>query len=289
MEDLMQWAAEVEQAAADVYRAGARFFAADVPFAEFLEQLAGEEEWHASLLRAAGEGRSEDFSILPDTDTQQRVQDLFRRGGERLASGGMRRDEMLQLIAAAEFSEWNDYFLYALGVLKLSGEEFRLAVLEIERHKAQILAYFNSQIDGAPCLELLRGLPAVTHKRILVVEQRPGLAHLLRSALAPIGEVEVVTTGPEGVARVERRAFDVILSDIDMADMDSFDFYRQVVRFDPAFSARMLFYSGGRQALSGVAAAGIPTEQQLQQPLFLSHICRAVAGVASGGVERQMH
>lgn len=289
MDDLMHWAAEVEQAAADVYRAAARFFAADIPFAEFLEQLAGEEEWHASLLRTAAEGRSEDFSILPDPETRQRVQDLFRRGAEHLAGGAMRRDEMMQLIAAAEFSEWNDYFLYALGMLKVSGEEFRLAAFEIERHKEQIVDYFRSQADGAPCLELLRGLPAVAHKRILVVERRPGLAHLLRSALAPIGEVEVALTGPEGVAQVERRAFDVILSDVDMAEMDSLDFYRQVVRFDPAFSARMLFFSGGNQVLSEAAAAGIPPEQQLQQPVFLSHICRAVAGVVQGGEERSLH
>lgn len=288
MDDLMQWTAEVEQTAADVYRAAARYFAADAEFAGFLQQLSGEEEWHASLLRTAAQGRGEEFTILPDPDTRQRIEELFGRGTERLIRGEMTRAEMLQLIAAVEFSEWNDYFLYALGMLNLSGGEFRLAVLEIERHKVQIVEYFKQHPEGIACLELLRELPRVVSKRILVVEQRPALAHLLRTALAPMGEVEVASTGPEGVARVESNRYDVILSDVDMAEMDSLDFYRKVVKYDPAFSVRMLFFSGGRQPMSRVAAT-IPHEQLLQQPVFLSHICRAVAGVVRGGEERPLH
>lgn len=286
MESLIAWVESVERSAAELYRAASHYFRDEAEFSLLLAKLAEEELWHAQLI-ATAEGTPEEFAVVPDPDTRANIEGLFAQARSRLARGSMTREGMYAAIAAIEFSEWNEFFLYALGLLRGGGEEFRLAVGEIERHKEQIIGFFRTLADGDRYLAALRALPTATGKRILVIETRPGLALLLRSALAPIGEVHLEETGPDGLARLQAEHFDVILSDIDMGAMDSLDFYQRVVNLDPGLSGRFIFFVGSRAEAAAAQLAATGPVELLSKPSLLGQICRAVAGIAHG--ERILH
>jgi len=283
MQTIVAWLEEVEQQAGRLYFDAARRFAADRPFAVFLEKLAAEEEWHLELLRSLAAGGVEPLGDTPliglDAATGANISELFSRATARLAAGEMSRTGMLETIAAAEFSEWNDIFLYVLHLLKENSREYRAAVAEVERHKEDILDFFAAEPDGGRYLETVGQLPAVADTRILVIEKQQALGRLLRGILATIGEVEVAESAPEGLARIEKGRFDVILSDVNMQEMSSLDFYSQVVGSDPEMRDRFVFFVGGSLQES---AAGLPTEGAtlLPAPAMIRHIRRAVAGIA---------
>lgn len=284
MDNLIQWSVAVEKAAAATYRLAAEHFAGQPAFAAFLGELAAEEEWHAALLAAADAVPRPATTILPEQATCDKILQLFEETSTRLRRGEMSQDEMSRTIVAVEFSEWNEFFLYAIGALRGSANEFALAVAEIEQHKERIVEFFSSFPDGRRYLDVVYDLPGTGGKRILLIERRAPLAAQLRRALAPIGEVVLAESGDEGLARIAQQPFDVILSDVDMGTMDSFEFYRRAVSVDPAIALRCVFFAGGEGG--SAMPAELPAEQIFGKPAFVEQLCRTVAGVARGNGSR---
>jgi two-component system OmpR family response regulator len=67
--------------------------------------------------------------------------------------------------------------------------------------------------------------------RVLVVEDEPKMARLLRQGLTEHGHVaEVVESGGDGVAYAETSDFDVIVLDVMLPDIDGFDVCRRLRR-----------------------------------------------------------
>src|SRR5713101_6676709 len=82
-------------------------------------------------------------------------------------------------------------------------------------------------------------------RRALVVDDEPGMVDLLTALLKDTGwQVEVASTGRSALERVRATRFDIVLSDIRMPDGNGEDFYRAVVREQPALAKRFVFMTG---------------------------------------------
>jgi CheY-like chemotaxis protein len=283
MLSMIEWLEEIERGAAELYAAAARSFAADPAFSAFLQRLADEEKWHRQLIRSLPEGREgeavDEELITLDEETRANIAGLLAAGLKKVVAGEMSREAMLETIAAAEFSEWNDIFLYALHAMQGSGREYQAAVAEIERHKEEIARFLAAEPGGRRFLETVQRLPAVAGKRILIVEKHRALARLLRSIVATVGEVELVESGPEGLVRLENENFDVVISDINMLAMNSLEFYARVIGRDPEMKDRFVFFAGValQESLEAVAAGEATV---LAKPAMVSHLRRAVTEIA---------
>jgi two-component system cell cycle response regulator CpdR len=283
MLSIVEWLEDIERGAAELYAAAARSFAEDPAFAAFLQRLAEEEKWHRQLIRSLPMGREgeavDEELITLDEKTRANISRLLATGMNRLAAGEMSREAMLETIAAAEFSEWNDIFLYALHALQGSGREYQAAVAEIERHKEEITRFLAAEPGGGRFLETVQRLPAVAGKRILIVEKHRALARLLRSIVATVGEVELVESGPEGLVRLENEHFDVVISDINMLAMNSLEFYAKVIGLDPEMKDRFVFFTGAalQESMEAVGAGEVTV---LAKPAMISHLRRAVTDIA---------
>ena len=283
MLSIVEWLEEIESGAAELYAAAARSFAADPAFSAFLQRLAEEERWHRQLIRSLPEGREgeavDEELITLDEETRANIAGLLATSLKKVVAGEMSREAMLETIAAAEFSEWNDIFLYALHALQGSGREYQAAVAEIERHKEEIARFLAAEPGGRRFLETVQRLPAVAGKRILIVEKHRALARLLRSIVATVGEVELVESGPEGLVRLENEHFDVVISDINMLAMNSLEFYARVIGLDPEMKDRFVFFAGValQESLEAVAAGEATV---LAKPALISHLRRAVTDIA---------
>jgi CheY-like chemotaxis protein len=87
--------------------------------------------------------------------------------------------------------------------------------------------------------------PSSPQARVLVVEDEPLIAQMLRDVLEAYGyEVEVAANGLLALDKIEARAYDLILSDLRMPELDGVGLYREIKRRKPELLSRLLFVSG---------------------------------------------
>jgi PAS domain S-box-containing protein len=87
--------------------------------------------------------------------------------------------------------------------------------------------------------------PVIRGKRILVVDDEPGIAGVVAEVLQLDGHiVEVVEDGATALRRILEHRFDVILSDIRMPELDGPGLYRAIEQRDPPLLQRMIFFTG---------------------------------------------
>jgi len=286
--EIVEWLTGVERQAAEFYQEAAGRFAGDGELSAFLRALADEEAGHLRLMERARpllEGADAPDAVAVDALLREQVEERLRRGQERLAGGGLGRAELLELLAAVEFSEWNDLFLYVIQVLRGCGREFEQAAAELLRHKEEIESFLERTSEGLLPLESFRRLPPVWERRILVVEDDAPLALLLRELLAPVGAAEVARNGAEGLERLRQGYYDVIVADLDMPVMGGIPFFRQACREEPGIDRRFLFYSAACRPEVEAFFRATPVAR-LSKPASIPRLRQAVAEIARNGGRR---
>jgi len=88
-------------------------------------------------------------------------------------------------------------------------------------------------------------LPAVRGKTILVVDDEPEVADVLAELLAADGhQVETAANGVQALDKLRERAYDLIVSDLRMPELDGPGLYRELERRDPRLLRRLIFLTG---------------------------------------------
>jgi CheY-like chemotaxis protein len=81
--------------------------------------------------------------------------------------------------------------------------------------------------------------------RILIVEDEPTVAQLVADVLREEGhEVEAVLDGQEGLTRVSRNFYDLVICDLRMPRLDGTAFYDSLVRTGSTVRDRIIFITG---------------------------------------------
>ncbi len=122
--------------------------------------------------------------------------------------------------------------------------------------------------------DLVRG------KRILVVDDEPAVAEVLREMLAEDGHrVDVAPHGRAALERLGVTEFDVIISDFKMPVLDGAGLYQGLVARDPRLRDRLVFISGDTLAPDTrrfIQTTGVPT---LDKPFEAADVRRVVQQV----------
>ncbi|WP_432823963.1 response regulator [Trichloromonas sp.] len=252
MREIISWLAEVEAKASQFYAQASAAFAEDQDFSAFLSNLSAEEAEHqALLLEGAGLMARQPmpeacFSF--DESLRQTIEDPFVRAHALLKKDELTKEAMVEVIARAEFSEWNEIFLYVVDTLKGHDRTFQKAVAEIEKHRKDIETFISSFPWGEGILAKIGWLQPVWKRRILVVEDDPAIANLIKSLVMAEAEVVLAEDGEEGLARIREGFFDVVVSDIEMPKLNGVELYKQAVEVDPDLKGRFVFFSGSQKA-----------------------------------------
>src|SRR5690606_15408494 len=81
--------------------------------------------------------------------------------------------------------------------------------------------------------------------RVLVIDDEPGLQRALRRVLEHFGcEVTTTSSGEQGFDLARSGAFDIILCDVRMPELDGREIYDRLQREAPAAAQRLAFMTG---------------------------------------------
>lgn len=119
-----------------------------------------------------------------------------------------------------------------------------------------------------------------SQKRLLIVDDEPGMLRTLRRIMAVKGfEVETAASGEEAVERAASWRPDAILIDIRMPGMNGVEAFRQIKERSPNSSVVfMTAYSGSSLVDEAVAEGGIAV---LPKPLDIDTLCDRIAVAAA--------
>ena len=129
---------------------------------------------------------------------------------------------------------------------------------------------------------------AVRPGRILVVEDERTVAQLMVDVLREEGHyVEAVLDSPEGLTRISRNHYDLVICDLRMPRLDGPAFYDALVRAGSPMRNRILFTTGDTLAprtLDFVGPKGLPF---LAKPFLVEELKLAVNGLLAGAATNQ--
>jgi two-component system response regulator HydG len=110
-------------------------------------------------------------------------------------------------------------------------------------------------------------------KSILVVDDDPMFARLLEDILKGDGhQVTLAGNGVEALALLTERAFDLIMIDVRMPELDGPNFYREVQRRNPEHAHRVMFMTGGAVGAETAELLSKVRTPVLRKPLEVKEI-----------------
>jgi DNA-binding response OmpR family regulator len=103
-----------------------------------------------------------------------------------------------------------------------------------------------------------QGWRAVYKPTILIADDDPAILNLVLQLLAPWTNVECAQSGRAALDAIERRRFDLVILDCEMADMSGLDVLLQIGRMDPDIRSPVMMLSAVREPekVSRLIAAG---------------------------------
>ncbi len=120
----------------------------------------------------------------------------------------------------------------------------------------------------------------VRGKAILVADDEPAIAELLADLLAMDGHhVDAVENGARALDKLGERAYDLILANIRMPDLDGPGLYREVERRHPHLARRFIFLTGDALTPETRGFLEEPGRTSLGKPFALHEVLRVVQRV----------
>ena len=248
MDSIITWLIGVETSAANLYEEAAIVFRGDEDFSRFLSQMAGEEREHVKLLQKASAAISDSemkrASFYFGDDFRDKIEAPFSRALRLSKDGTLTKNAMVNVVADAEFSEWNELLLYTLDLLNVLDEEVQQAMLDFKKHRMRAQEYIASLPGGDSVILRVQRLTRPGGKRVLIVEDNLSVARMLEALAMDQVEVIIARDGQEGISCIQQRHFDLIISEIDLPKMNGVEMYKQALEKNPNIGSRFIFFTG---------------------------------------------
>jgi two-component system chemotaxis response regulator CheY len=249
MEDIITWLCNIEDLACNFYKRAADRFKEDPVLADFLHQLAEDEAQHSQLLASVRDlsrdkEESPQFAVIVDAATRERVEKPVRDCLAKVLDGDWTPTALLSNIVKAEFSEWNDIFLYVMTTCQQDSKTLQHIAATVQAHQNRIEKYLDGLPDHLRPPQHVRDLPKVWEHTFLVVEDESVIRILWERLLHRRGKVESANNGRKGLEKTNRSFFDVIITDIDMPVMNGLEFFRQATLHNKGLRKHLVFCTG---------------------------------------------
>jgi CheY-like chemotaxis protein len=123
-------------------------------------------------------------------------------------------------------------------------------------------------------------------KRVLLVDDEPGILRMFRTALQHAGfDIEEASNGHVALERLESASFDVVVSDINMPGRDGFELLRNVRERYPDLP--LILMTGKPSLESSKEALALGAVRYLVKPVFPAALKAAVDHATTGHEARR--
>jgi CheY-like chemotaxis protein len=288
--EILFWMIGVENAAANLYSEAAVCFSDDKKLSGFLHHLAVEEREHLKLLRKTMESlpiaRLAPAAIYFDDDFRRKIDQPIISAQNALDRGELKSNDIIDIIAEIEFSEWNEAFIYTISASKGLGEDFEKAAAKIDQHRIGIQNFISDIPQGESLLQRVRRLRQQTKNRVLIVENDLATAIMLKALLMDEAEVTVARDGDEGLAQIRKGHFDLILSEVNTPKIRGIEMYKKALTLAPELEYRFIFFSDTKRSedLNFLMTSKIAF---LPKPSSVQQICNAISRILNSPPPRE--
>lgn len=249
MEEIVRWLMGLEKLAWELYAGAAEQFGDDPPFRAFLERLAADEASHEQLMargieRLAVQRPPVATSVTIDETVRGHVEAPMRACLDLLHRGRLPKRDLVECMAAVEFSEWNDVFLYVATTLQPRGEPFQHVAASVQAHQNRIRKFIDELPPGERPSQDVGLLPTIWEEAVLVVDDEEPLRLLLARFLGKMGKAETAAGGREALDKIREGFFNAVVSDVEMPGMSGLELHEELVATDASAAGRFLLCSG---------------------------------------------
>ncbi len=248
VEEVVTWLKSIESHVGSIYKKAAKLFINDKEFSSFLTKLSEDEKLHSDFMAMVYDYLVKNkkhvlLDVFLDDKTINNVEGLLNKFENHLAGEKVSKKQVIEYMARAESCELNPVFLYIAGTYGTLNRETEYITSEIQSHLLRIHNYIDTvSSDLKPSINLEQ-FTAIWDSRFLIVDDNETLRKLISSLLSSKGCTEMASDGSEAMEMVRRHFYNAIVSDIEMPNMDGFEFYQKAIEYDPRLRQNFLFYS----------------------------------------------
>lgn len=291
MKEIIEWLQGIEKRAEGLYKeAGGALKEDDPELSSLVEHLAADEAEHLRCMQEVsglvGTLEGPESVIELDEETIRRIEDYFHCCEQSLKAGELTTEAMVEMIVNAEFSEWNEIFLYTVKLVKgLSREDCIRSIISMQRHKDRVKEFIESRDEYGKYLETIKELPDIWNESILIVDDEEVILEVLENILVDGNLIERAVNGEEALKKLGEKYFRAIITDVNMPVMDGIEFYKRAVETFPNVGERFIFFtaSGDSEFLSFIEANGL---RLIEKPSPIGEIRRVVREVVDKALTR---
>lgn len=248
MNELAKELMVIEDKAAAFYHAMAVYFQNDSSIAVALDNFAKDEQSHSEILKVVPvivpEGSEMSFPLESVRLTQAAICNSMDICLAKAQAGNLTLRGFGETLTDIEFSEWNSLFFYVINTYKDVSHECRMAAIQLQGHIRRIYQFLDKLPLDKDVLARLRNLPPLWTENILVIDDTESVRELLKSVLCMMGKVDVASDGVEGLEKIRRQYYALIVSDIVMPGCNGIELFQKAYQLFPTIGKRFLFFSG---------------------------------------------
>jgi len=248
MREIVEFIQNLEQLAVSVYKQLSDMFSYDEKISNFLSKMAEDESYHFKAMNRASQYVEEhnivDKNIIIDEKTRNSIELPLRELQDLTSPGPENEDKLFELLIRAEFSEWNDFFLYIIKSLAKESQDFQKMSSIIQSHEQRIESFFKLLDKGTSYLAKIGGLPRLWNTAILIVEDNDPYRELLLDILSDDYKVAGVVNGSYALKELKNHFYDIIISDVDMPEINGIELFNKLSSDDPDIRDKFLFMTG---------------------------------------------
>ncbi len=256
MQTLIEYFAELEHTAAQLYRKASGYFAEDAEFSGFLKILADDEQYHYEIMRDLTT-REYVADVMISEERKSLLLSQIEILLAKLENVGLSKNELLQSIIETEFSEWNDLFIFTITAINEQNPEFKRIAAKIQNHLDKIECFIIERTGEKALHEQLKSMQRIWDKRILIVDDDDIILKLLARIFGKRFLIDEARNGKQALRSIESRYYDVIISDVHMPEMSGLELFENLKNESDRYMRKFIFLTGDRNNDDFFRKAGV--------------------------------
>lgn len=248
MSALIEWLIDAETLAEKLYAECAKYFSDDRDLSDFLSSLSKDEGGHRHIVTNLNHeiGLPSDIPIEFSDDFKTTFITTMNNFILMLEKKTITKDSLLQYLVDAEFSEWNDVFVFMARQYAHTAISHQFDVAMMQKHISRISQYLEKAKNTA-LLQKIAAIQKVWEYRVMVVDDEEGIRDLFAMMFGRKFRTVCASNGRDAFDLMEQWHSDVIITDIDMPYMNGIELYEKLYERDNSVGKRMIFMTGNER------------------------------------------